>query len=37
MTSSFEDWDDSDMNIAELAYYLEVQARTSQKLLTAAQ
>lgn len=37
MTSSFEDWDDSDMNDVELAYYLEVQARTSQKLLTAAQ
>lgn len=33
----FEKWEDEDMNAAETAYYIEVQARVSKKLLEAAQ
>ena len=33
----FEQWDDEEMNEAETAYYIEVQARVSKKLLDAAQ
>lgn len=33
----FEKWETEDMNAAEAAYYLEVQARVSQKLLDVAQ
>ena len=29
----FEEWEDEDMNDAELAYYIDVQARVSKKLL----
>ena len=29
----FEDWEDEDMNVAETAYYIDVQARVSKKLL----
>ena len=29
----FEKWENEEMNAAELAYYLEVQARVSKKLL----
>ncbi len=36
MTNKFDDWKSS-CNEAELAYYLEVQARTQQKLLSVAQ
>ncbi len=36
MTASFEKWESEDLNDAEMAYYLEVQGRTSQKLLDAA-
>lgn len=32
----FEDWDDEDMNAAEAAYYIEVQARVNKKLLEIA-
>ena len=32
----FKKWDDVDMNTAETAYYLEVQARVSKKLLDVA-
>ncbi len=33
----FEAWDDEDMNIAETAYYLEVQTRVTKKLLEVAE
>ena len=33
----FEKWGDAEMNAAETAYYMEVQARVSKKLLEAAQ
>lgn len=33
----FDAWDDKDMNAAETAYYIDVQARVSKKLLEAAQ
>ena len=33
----FEKWEDEEMNAAETAYYIEVQARVSKKLLEAAQ
>ena len=36
LVEDFEDWEDEDMNDAEMAYYLEVQARVSQKLLEIA-
>ena len=29
----FEKWENEDLNAAELAYYIEVQSRVSQKLL----
>lgn len=32
----FEKWEDEEMNAAETAYYIEVQARVSKKLLEAA-
>ncbi len=32
----FEKWDEEEMNDAELAYYLEVQARVNEKLLEIA-
>lgn len=35
--SKFKAWDDSDMNNAELSYYIEVQGRITQKLLEVAQ
>lgn len=31
----FEDWENEDLNAAELAYYVDVQARVSKKLLEA--
>ena len=30
---AFEEWEDEDLNSAELAYYIDVQARVSKKLL----
>ena len=36
LVEGFESWEDEDMNDAEMAYYLEVQARVSQKLLEIA-
>ena len=33
----FEKWEDEELNAAETAYYIDVQARVSQKLLEAAQ
>ncbi len=33
----FEDWENSDLNASELAYYVDVQARVSKKLLEVAQ
>lgn len=33
---SFDDWDGQTMNTAETNYYIEVQTRVSQKLLTVA-
>ena len=33
----FEKWEDDDMNAAETAYYIDVQARVSKKLLEVAQ
>lgn len=33
----FEKWEDADMNAAEIAYYIDVQARVSKKLLEVAQ
>lgn len=36
LVEDFEGWEDEDMNDAELAYYLEVQTRVSQKLLEIA-
>lgn len=33
----FEKWEDEEMNAAETAYYIDVQARVSKKLLEAAQ
>lgn len=35
--SDFEEWEDEDMNAAETAYYIEVQARVNQKLLEVAE
>ena len=32
----FEEWGDKELNTAEMAYYVEVQSRVSQKLLEAA-
>ncbi len=33
MTEKFEQWEDSDLNDTELAYYLQVQSSITQKLL----
>ena len=33
----FEKWENEEMNAAETAYYIDVQARVSKKLLEAAQ
>ena len=33
----FEDWDDEEMNSAEAAYYIDVQARVNKKLLEVAE
>ena len=33
MTEKFEQWEDSDLNDTELAYYLQVQSNINQKLL----
>ncbi len=35
MCDDFEKWDEEDMNDAELAYYIDVQARVQKKLLEA--
>ncbi len=35
--ASFEKWESEDLNTAELAYYVDVQARVSKKLLDVAQ
>ena len=37
MMSDLEAWSSEDMNLAETAYYIEVQARISQKLLSIAE
>lgn len=37
MMEDFEKWEDEDMNVAETAYYLEVQGRITKKLLEVAQ
>lgn len=34
---NFEKWDDEELNTAELAYYIDVQARVAKKLLEVAQ
>lgn len=36
MCEDFEKWDEEDMNDAELAYYIDVQARVQKKLLEVA-
>lgn len=36
MMADFESWEDEDLNDAEIAYYIDVQARVSQKLLEVA-
>ena len=36
MVSSFEDWEDEDLNESEIAYYVDVQARVTKKLLEVA-
>ena len=33
----FEKWEEGEMNVAETAYYIDVQARVSKKLLEIAQ
>ncbi len=35
-TAKFEKWEDSDLNNAEMQYYIQVQTRVNQKLLTVA-
>lgn len=37
MEQKFDSWESNDLNDAETTYYIEVQARVSQKLLIAAQ
>ncbi len=37
MVQKFSDWEDEELNAAELNYYIEVQARVSKKLLEVAQ
>lgn len=37
MVSKFDKWESEDLNDAELAYYIDVQARVSKKLLEVAQ
>lgn len=34
---AFDNWEDTDLNPAETAYYLEVQARVSMKLADLAE
>lgn len=36
LAAKFEAWESEDLNTAELAYYLEVQSRVSQKLLAVS-
>lgn len=36
LMQKFENWEDDDLNDAEMTYYLEVQMRVNQKLLEAA-
>lgn len=37
LAEDFEAWDDSEMNPAETAYYIEVQNRINQKLLEVSE
>ena len=37
VVEKFEKWNDEEMNTAEMAYYIDVQARVSKKLLEVAQ
>ena len=37
MSEKFEAWDENEMNTAELAYYIEVNSRVTQKLLEVSQ
>lgn len=37
MSEKFEAWDENEMNAAELAYYIEVNGRVTQKLLEVSQ
>lgn len=36
MVEKFDKWESEDLNDAELAYYIDVQARVSKKLLEVA-
>ena len=36
MVEEFDKWESEDLNDAELAYYIDVQARVSKKLLEVA-
>lgn len=36
MTEKFEAWEDSDLNDAEIEYYLDVQKRITKKLVKAS-
>ena len=36
LAAKFDAWESEDLNTAELAYYLEVQSRVSQKLLAVS-
>ena len=36
IAKKFEQWEDGDLNDTELAYYLQVQARVNEKLLSIA-
>lgn len=37
MMQKLEQWENEDLNAAELAYYIDVQARITQKLLEVAE
>ena len=37
MVDKFDEWEDEDMNNEELAYYIDVQARVSKKLLEVSE
>ena len=37
VSEKFDDWEDSDLNTAELKYYLEVSNRVMQKLLDVSE